>query len=565
MPTSLKTTIKQGKVIMDKEKLYKSLLAKYCKQIVHMRQQYHITSSNLGIVLGAGASKDIGLPDWKELVKRIEQNDNIKDLDVKISENGDPIANAQLLFQAYKSHMIENCSEEDRAYNRVDMKIRAQWQRIVHTSLYEGVDSDIKSLVPENHYLWSLIKIIKKTPMTINYNFDDTIQRMLSITRTTEETESSRGYTTLWSSNVYMFPKNSVVYHPNGFLPYRISEHPSERLVFLEDSFADQLIDSIHGHYNVLTDYFTHNTCLLSGLSLNDPTLKHILRTNATNHPGIYHYYIKYVKSGESINNEKAIADANFDVYNLVTLFLNSEEIAGLLELIEMDEDTFDKYVEEVGGLYKSYKYILVGSVAVGKSTAMSHFRSISTLDEWLEFMPEDMAKDPSKVDEKKINDIDLWIADQWGKKNYKLLRISNGAHIIDRGPLDAFAFTPKGQWQNKAQLTKKYISPGRSNRKLCPAQIIFLIGDPCTMASRAVLSQKDTDAEKLKKQQKLIDYIYSKAPYGIVRIDTRNKGKTQVAKEIAKIIFMEAYEEAPLNQMLENILSGSTPEPEFL
>lgn len=550
---------------MEKEILYKSILSKYCKQIVHMRQQYHLVSSNLGIVLGAGASKGIGLPDWKELVKRIEQNENIKDLNVHISADKDPIFNAQLLFQAFKSHAIETCDEKDRAYNRIDMKIRAQWQKIVHSSLYRDVEANINKMVPPEHYLWSLIRMIKKTPVTINYNFDDTIQRMLSTTRTDEEVEQSRGYTTLCNSNVCMFPKNSVVYHPNGFLPFRISEHPSERLVFLEDSFADQLIDSTHGHYNVLVDYFAHNTCLMLGLSLSDPTLKHILRTNAINNPGIYHYYISYVAPEKTVINEKAISEANFDVYNLITLFLNSEEIAGLLELINMNDTEFEKYVEEVCGVYRSYKYILVGSVAVGKSTAMSYFKSISAQDEWLEYMPEDMAKDPSKVDAGKIDGIDEWIAKQWGKKNYKLLRTTDGIHIIDRGPLDAFAFTPKGKWKDKAQLTKKHISPGCSGRKLCPAKIIILLGDPCTMASRAILSQKETDAEKLKMQQALIYYIYSKAPKGVVKIDTKNKVKEQVAKEIAKIIFMEPYEEAPLNQMLEDVLSGTLPEPEFL
>lgn len=547
---------------MNSDKLYKSLLSKYCKQIVHMRQQYHLKPSSLGIVLGAGASRDIGLPDWNQLVQNIADSDEIKDLGVIIDKNSEPIFNAQLLFQAYKSKMIASCNDEDKTHNRVEMKTRAQWQRIVHTALYGNTVMDVSKLVPKDHYLWSLIKLIRNTPMTVNYNFDDTIQRMLSATRTEEEKDESRGYTTLWNANVYMYPKSSVVYHPNGFLPFSISEHPSERLVFLEDSFADQLIDSMHGHYNVLSDYFTHNTCLMIGLSLNDPTLKHILRTTATNYPGIYHYYVKHVKDGETPKNEGALADANFDVYNLITLYLTSQEIGALLELINMDESNFEKMVEEVGNLYKSYKYILVGSVAVGKSTALSHFRSISTQDEWLDSMPEKMAKDPSKVADEEIVNIDQWIADQWGKKNFKLLRIKEGLHIIDRGPLDAFAFTPKGEWMSKAKLTKEYISPENSNRKLCPAQIIVLIGDPPTMASRAILSQKDTDAKKLEKQQELIKHIYSLAPHGVVTIDTRNKGKSQVAKEIAKVIFMKDYCEAPLDDILQGILDGRTTEP---
>lgn len=557
--------MREGEVVVDKSDLYTSLLSKYCKQIVHMRQQYHARTSTLGIVLGAGTSKQIGLPTWKELVRRIAEADQMKETDVSVDSNKDEITNAQLLFQAYKAKMLAKCAEENRAYNRIDMEIRANWQRIVHGALYAGVDSDVTKNVSKDHYLWSLIKIIKNTPMTINYNFDDTVQRMLAASRTDEEAEHSRGYTTLWNSNVYMFPKNSVIYHPNGYLPYRIKEHPSERLVFLEDSFADQLIESMQGHYNVLADYFTHNTCLLIGLSLSDPTLKHILRTNAINHPGVYHYYIRFVRDDESLENEGPSSDANFDVYNLITLFLKSAEIAGLLELIHMKEEEFDKYVEEVGGLYKSYKYILVGSVAAGKSTALSHFRSVATQDEWLEYMPEDMAKDPSKVDSGTIADIDRWIADQWGKKNYKLLRISNGLHLIDRGPLDAFAFTPKGEWKNKAELTKEAISPKNANRQLCPAEIIILKGDPSTMASRAILSQKETDSTKLKKQQKLINYIYSQAPMGIRRIDTRNKTKAQVAKEIARIIFLDDYEEAPLNQMLEDIRTGKIPEPDDL
>ena len=149
---------------MDKDILYIRILKKYCKQIVHLRQQYHQATSSLGIVLGAGASIDIGLPSWKKLVELIAQTDEISKLGIVIDSNRDPVSNAQLLFQAYKSDMLEKCSEEDIAYNKIEMRIRAQWQKIVHNALYKNIEPSITSLVPTDNYLWSLVEIIKKTP-----------------------------------------------------------------------------------------------------------------------------------------------------------------------------------------------------------------------------------------------------------------------------------------------------------------------------------------------------------------------------------------------------------------
>lgn len=444
---------------MEIDDIQKTVLKKYCKYIVHMRQQYRIQPQHFGIVLGAGTSAGIGFPDWNKLVKQISQSEKMRGLEFSFNDKKDAIANAQHLFQAFKAKCLSECDHRDLEYNRIEMKIRAGWQSIVHDALYKDVNPDIRKAVPADYYLWDFIKIIKDLPMTVNYNFDDTIQRMLASIRTDNELESTKGYTTLWTSNAFMYPKKSVIYHPNGFLPYNLSEHSSEQLVFLEDSYADQLIESLNGKYNVLSNYFTHNTCLLLGLSLSDPTLKHILRNNALNYPGNYHYYVQYIANDAERDTCPAIVDANFDVYNLITLNLTGAEISALGKLLLAPDEEFQRFVEEEG-LMNSYKYIMVGSVAVGKSTALSHFRSIATQDEWLEPMPEDMAKDPSKVDENNINVIDKWIAEQWGKKNYKLIRIRDGIHLIDRGPLDAFAFTPKGEWKSKAELTKKRNQP---------------------------------------------------------------------------------------------------------
>lgn len=544
-----------------------TVIKKYCKYVVHMRQQYHYDPKRLGLVFGAGTSKGLGFPNWNELVDRISSSPEMSN--AIISDKKDPIKNAQKLFQYYKNNFMEKCSAEDMQYNRAEMKIRGNWQKIVHQALYENIPSEIEKTVGEQHYLRSFLPIIREIPMTINYNFDDTIQRLLAQTRTESEKEKTRGYTTVWNSNVYMYPKNRVIYHPNGFLPYNIHEHPSEQLVFLEDSFADQLIDSLNGHYHVLSNYFSQNTCLFIGLSLSDPTLKHNLRVNAMHLPGQFHYYIHYLNDGTSMasDEEFSIKDSNFEVYNLITLFLHEDEIRALAELITMDDLEFKELLENEG-LHENYKYYLVGSVAVGKTTALSNFRSLATQDEWLETMPEDMAKDPSKVDDDNINLIDKWIADQVAKKNYRLLNCSPGIHIIDRAPLDAFAFTPltKDAWIDKARLLKSAISPGRANRKLCSAHVILLTGDPFVMASRAIANQRDTDSQKLKKQQDLLLHTYTKAGdgsgEGVTILDTKNKTKSQVAKEIARIIYLDKYIPAPLNDWLENFASGAFGPP---
>lgn len=84
-------------------------------------------------------------------------------------------------------------------------------------------------------------------------------------------------------------------------------------------------------------------------------------------------------------------------------------------------------------------------------------------------------------------------------------------------------------------------------------------------MAARALVSHRDTDASKLKKQQDLLQYIYTSHGKGTIVLDTRNKSKSQVAKEIARIIFLEPYEEAPLNDWLEEIATGKAQEPDDL
>lgn len=528
------------------------VLEKYCRPIVHMRQE--LKDNRFGLILGAGISTDLGFPIWQDLIERIAEHPDINAKNIATKKMSHTSI-SQLLFQRYRSKQLKKADAKDSAYNRSEMKIDAGWKRIVRDALYENVTKTEKP-TKQDEIIRAYINIIKKTRITVNYNFDDSLERMLADSRTDDEKSKTRGYKAIWRNNIQLTPDSRVIYHPNGYLPRRLSENPSEQLIFLEDSFADQLIDSMSGHYAFLMNHLTQTTCLLMGLSLSDPTLKHLLRQNAIRHPGHYHYYIAFLEPGQADEPmyEQSVSDSNFEVYNLITLFLSKDEIVALGLLLNMNEADFRHLVEERGEK-NTYRYFITGSVCVGKSTMISHFQSLKTYDEWLETRPPGMEKDPSKVqNESDIKQIDEWIAKQIGLKNLYLMDNSTGLNIIDRAPLDAFAFTPDEEWVQKAQLIKKGISPVRSKHKLCPGHIIFMIGDPQVMASRAIMRHKDTDDEKLEKQQERLKQVYRKDEEGITIVDTSNKTIRQVAKEIARILHCNKYIEANMQEWLNQI-----------
>jgi hypothetical protein len=295
----------------------------------------------------------------------------------------------------------------------------------------------------------------------------------------------------------------------------------------------------------------------LLGLSLDDATLKHLLRHNEHLYPGHYHYYVAHVSDGATVdsNCEKAVVDSNFAVYNLITLFLTNEEIAAIGELLGMERNEF-KHLAEDCCVPITYRFLLTGPVSVGKSTAASNFRSLRTHDEWLEQRLDGMEKDPEKLAPEELEEIDDWVARQLDLKNKAMLDVTDGIHIVDRAPLDAFAFIDARKWQEKAARIRKRIT-GPSSRKVCDAHVILLIGDPQVMAVRSIARHKEMDAARLSREQSLLQHIYG-GMTGVSIVDTRDKTVPQVAKEVANIIYRYCYSEASLDHRLTEIENGA-------
>jgi len=310
-----------------------SFLVDNIRSIIHLRKRHH-QDNMLGLCLGAGVSADFSFPSWHELIQKIAEHPDIKGEGL-LSMSESLTSKSQFLFHMYKQNLAR--TGHTTGDEIVDSRQAALgWMQIVHTNLYSNAVVSEAEL--ELHpYLWDLIPLIKQASMTVNYNFDDTIERMLYIyNNKTGESTDDKGFEVVWQPSTQFRRQRGVIYHPNGFLPHHTSDGFSEQIVFMEQEFADQLIDVGAGHYSCLLNHISKNTILFLGLSLGDTTLKHLLRVSARNNPGHFHYHIHWCEKDKPPKEEQvAIRQANFSVYNLVTLFLKSHSPAHAMRKLE--------------------------------------------------------------------------------------------------------------------------------------------------------------------------------------------------------------------------------------
>jgi hypothetical protein len=242
------------------------VLIRNARYVAHMRAEKD--DRRFGLVLGAGVSLPLGFPLWSELVRRVADHPDVNGKHVIQNVGGSlpDTSKTQMLFQHYRSKIMDVTGGSWSA--KAERKIQGQWRRIIQECLYRDVKDTGKELQTTHPYLTYFIKVIEKSAMTVNYNFDDTIQQMILSERHSPNANSMRNFETIWSAYLPTRPDVAILYHPNGFLPRNLLEYPSDNLVFSDDSFADQLIESMAGYHASLLHHFSKNTCLFLGLSL---------------------------------------------------------------------------------------------------------------------------------------------------------------------------------------------------------------------------------------------------------------------------------------------------------
>lgn len=529
----------------------------HARPIVHMRSQMKL--NRFGLVFGSGLSKAFGLPIWSELIRAIASDPKVKGKTLlkKFSGSKSFPYQTELLLQHFKRRRHHRASPNGKAF---EYETLAAWLKIVTKHLYANTPEDFEAKVINHPYLQSFLPIIRRTAMTVTYNFDNFLERALTLNKKADD-DRSRGYEVVTNPWAQFRRTDSVIYHANGYFPPELMEVPADKFVFSEAAYAEQFARIFAGDQSALVNHFTKNTCLLLGLSLEDEILRNLLILSAKAAPGNYHYYIYYVEREGQLTEaqQEAIRKTNFNVYNLITIFLTDNQIASIGSLINSDK-VLDQEIRDLAeqiGAEKTFVYYLTGPLGVGKSTAVNNFRNLLVFDEWVEERFDKLGVPPEQLPGDQISLIDEWVVSQFKKKDENLRHGAPGIFIVDRPPLDPIVFTPPDKIKEKACKLLTSMCPGCAPWRVQKGTIILLIGDKEELAVRMLLTdRKKYNAEKLGKMQEKMKVIYNAE--GVITLDTRGLSISEVSKQVADIIHLQQYEPCEIHSRLEAFRDGT-------
>lgn len=206
----------------------KHLLERYPKAVAHMRWQLH--AERFGLIFGAGASRDLGFPTWETLVQRVAESPEVDGATLtKEVQKPLPIV-AEVAYHAFRQRYIDAVRAVSSNANDVERLLTAKWIDLIHRCLYYGVPESASDLLARDTVYKHLLPVVRESPITVNYNYDDTLQRLLLDTRA--DIDKGRGFETIVDPNLQHSHDNSVLYHPNGFLPRNHLERTTDKIIF---------------------------------------------------------------------------------------------------------------------------------------------------------------------------------------------------------------------------------------------------------------------------------------------------------------------------------------------
>ncbi len=297
---------------------------------------------DLVLFLGAGVSKEAGVPDWNTLVSDLLVNM----ISEKLSNNKIPINN-QEQQEIVKEIKSVNDSSPLLQARYIRTGLEKSFTRVLTEVLYKNFDKT-------NYGTSDLLKAISKMCVpprngigirsVVTYNFDDLIEKNLE--------NSGVSLRTIYREIDISSKDELGVYHVHGYLPRENGDDGTlgNLLVFSEEGYHSLFLDPYSWSNIAQLNFLRENTCLMIGLSLTDPNLRRLLDIAARKNDTPKHYVIlkkhsfNGIKSNEEIRKEVIMKFASVDQKLQEQSYLelglnviwveNYNEIPGILESI---------------------------------------------------------------------------------------------------------------------------------------------------------------------------------------------------------------------------------------
>jgi hypothetical protein len=528
---------------------------RYARALCHLN--YAWRTQRLGLILGSGVSDSLGIPKWKDLIGRIGAQ-------LDYDSGGAPESyRAEQLFQHYKKKRADELGWPRG--ERLDAAITAGWRDVVAGCLYtkfRGKNGQLnlnayKGKIKKHPYLSQLGKLAQHVQLVVTHNFDDALEIVIDLDPSSAVLPNRR-YHSFWKPEPFLRRGMVNIYHPNGFTPLRRDLKGSENLVMTEASFADHLANTNTEESHFLLRHLADKSCLIIGHSLSDGTLKNALRQHANQRPGHVNYYVHWNRRGEaglSDDQRNAIREANFETYNLVTIFASSSDIAEILRIVSMDEDDLEGLLAH-HSMVSRYVYYIVGAVSSGKSTTLRHLRDLATIEEWPGNMPTVMNRPSVGLKRSQEAEIDARLENAIWTKNCEIRAVKTGIVAVDRAPLDFIAFPVKAtetlgvtaRKRGSAVLERLETS---DLRDLCSGQVIVVQADTELLVARQLQRTGRTKPEEvadgsagryLERQRERLAEVYKKAIDSGSMVETDRCSIAVSVKAAARIIHFGDY-----------------------
>ncbi|MBI5252420.1 MAG: SIR2 family protein [Desulfomonile tiedjei] len=260
----------QIKALYEKHDPSRFLESRQADQLEKLADAYK--EGSLVVVLGAGASKDYGLPAWDDLMlelhaRTFDQDDPKKD---KIDKPTRELLSALLLFFAPGNPVVF----ARQIMRRLGGEKHKRSEKIIQLSeiLQEILYQKVKQ--PANSAYKVLARMLKTSPTDkgihciITYNYDNMLER---------EIENAGFYNCqpFWSDRDELDKTKKPVFHVHGYLPHSISL--KSQPILAEDLYHEQYGTPYAWNNVVQLNKFSELTCLFIGCSFADPNLRRLM------------------------------------------------------------------------------------------------------------------------------------------------------------------------------------------------------------------------------------------------------------------------------------------------